>query len=162
MPKRQKLQPVDDGYRVSDAMWQKVQPLLPPPKPHPLGTYRRPIPDRVCLDAILLVLRTGMPWNALNITGPCKSTAAYDRFRLWVEAGVFLRMWQMALMEYDDLKGIDWSWLSMDGAMTKAPLGGEKGGAESHRPRQRRRETLSAVRSQGSAAGLRGGRRESQ
>jgi hypothetical protein len=24
------------------------------------------------------------------------------------------------------LKGIDWKWQSMDGAMTKSPLGGEK------------------------------------
>jgi hypothetical protein len=30
------------------------------------------------------------------------------------------------LTEYDDLKGIDWKWQTVDGAMTKAPLGGEK------------------------------------
>ena len=29
------------------------------------------------------------------------------------------------MLEYDDLKGIDWEWQAMDGAMTKAPLGGE-------------------------------------
>ena len=29
---------------------------------------------------------------------------------------------------YDALQGIDWAWLSMDGAMTKAPLGGKKVG----------------------------------
>ena len=27
---------------------------------------------------------------------------------------------------FDELQGIDWEWVSMDGAMTKAPLGGEK------------------------------------
>ena len=27
--------------------------------------------------------------------------------------------------EYDELKGLDWSWTAMDGAMSKAPLGGE-------------------------------------
>jgi hypothetical protein len=26
----------------------------------------------------------------------------------------------------DELKGIDWKWQSMDGAMTKSPLGGKK------------------------------------
>jgi hypothetical protein len=30
------------------------------------------------------------------------------------------------LGKYNDLKGIDWSFCSTDGAMTKAPLGGEK------------------------------------
>ncbi len=34
------------------------------------------------------------------------------------------------------MKGIDWSWLSMDGCMTKAPLGGEKDGQKPHRSRQ--------------------------
>jgi putative transposase len=32
------------------------------------------------------------------------------------------------LFEYDDLRGIDWEWQAMDGAMTKAPLGGEATG----------------------------------
>ena len=35
----------------------------------------------------------------------------------------------MGLERYDELKGLDWSCLSMDGAMTKAPLGGGKTGA---------------------------------
>ena len=32
------------------------------------------------------------------------------------------------LLEYDKVVGIDWAWLAADGAMTKAPLGGEKTG----------------------------------
>ncbi len=34
-------------------------------------------------------------------------------------------------MEYDTKKGIVWKWQAMDGAMTKAPLGGEKIGDNS-------------------------------
>ena len=41
---------------------------------------------------------------------------------------MFLRLWQAGVECFDDLKGIDWAWLSMDGAMTKAPLGGEETG----------------------------------
>jgi len=47
---------------------------------------------------------------------------------VWVEAGVFLKLWQAGVEQFDELCGIDWDWLSMDGAMTKAPLGGEKTG----------------------------------
>jgi putative transposase len=32
------------------------------------------------------------------------------------------------LFEYDELKGIQWEWQAMDGAMTKAPLGGQATG----------------------------------
>jgi hypothetical protein len=45
---------------------------------------------------------------------------------------VFQQLWAAGLLEYDKLKGIDWAWQSMDGAMTKAPLGGEKMRAEHH------------------------------
>jgi hypothetical protein len=32
------------------------------------------------MDAILLVLRTGMQWNALRVTGICNSSSAHRRF----------------------------------------------------------------------------------
>ncbi len=54
----------DDGWRLSDAMWARMAPLIPPPKPHPLGCHRPRIPDRVAMEAILLLLRTGMQWGA--------------------------------------------------------------------------------------------------
>ena len=57
-----------------------------------------------------------------------------------------VNMWEEGLLEYDATKGIDWSWLSMDGAMTKAPLGGEKKRAQSNRPWQARRQKELAVR----------------
>ena len=37
-------------------------------------------------------------------------------------------------MEYDELSGIKWDWQSIDGAITKAPLGGEKNRPKSNRP----------------------------
>ena len=78
------------------------------------------------MDAMLLVLRTGMQWKALDLTGPCKGSVAHKRFQEWVKAGLFLRLWQEGLRLYDETVGIDWEWLAMDGAMTKAPLGGGK------------------------------------
>jgi hypothetical protein len=76
----------------------------------------------------------------LNQTDLCAKSTAYDRFQAWVEAGVYLHLWQEGVAQFDELQGIDWAWLSMDGALTKAPLGGEKNRPESHGPRQRRRQ----------------------
>jgi hypothetical protein len=59
------------------------------------------------------------------------------RFQEWVEAGLFEQFWIDGLLSSEELHGIDWSWLSMDGAMTKAPLGGEKNRAKSHRQGQK-------------------------
>ena len=131
-----------ESYQVSDELWSRIQPLLPKRvNTHRFGGGRPPADDRKCLNAILFVLRTGCQWNALNATGICPSSTAHDRFQAWVAAGVFGRLWAAGLLEYDKLKGIDWAWQSMDGAMTKAPLGGEKSGPQSHGPGQERRQT---------------------
>ena len=50
-----------------------------------------------------------------------------------MNAILFVLFWKRGLLKYDQLKGIDWSWLAMDGAMTKAPLGGEKNRFKSNR-----------------------------
>ncbi len=125
------------GWRISDELWSKIEPLLPAhPNTHKFGGGRPRKPDRACADAIFFRLRTGCQWKALSATGICPSSTAHDRFQEWVEAGVFLKLWKAGLLEYDQLKGIDWSWLSMDGCMTKAPLGGKKDGQEPHGSQQ--------------------------
>ncbi|MBN8749646.1 MAG: IS5 family transposase [Variovorax sp.] len=117
-----------DSWRLSDELWEKIQPLLPEHQPAPLRGGRPRKPDRVCADAIFFRLRTGCQWKALDATGICPGSTAHDRFQEWGAAGVFLKLWKAGLRAYDRLKGIDWSWLAMDGCMTKAPLGGGKTG----------------------------------
>lgn len=134
-------------FAVSDELWALIEPHLPRhANTHRFGGGRPRKPDRVCMDAIFFVLRTGCQWNALDATGICPSSTAHDRFQEWERAGVFLKLWQAGLMEYDDLRGIDWKWLSMDGAMTKSPLSGGKMRSESHGSRQRGRQTLALDR----------------
>ena len=128
----------DDGWRLPDELWEQMAPLLPPRKPHPLGCHNPRVPDRAAMNAIFFVLRTGCQWNALNATGICSSTSAYRRFREWLDAGVFEEFWRLGLLAADALEEIDWTWLSLDGAMTKAPLGGEKNRPQSYGSRQRR------------------------
>jgi transposase len=123
-------------WRIPEALWERIEPLLPPRKPHPLGCHRPRVDDRKAMEAIFFVLRTGCQWNALNDTEICSSSSAHRRFQEWAEAGVFLELWKRGLADYDAMQGIDWEWLAMDGAMTKAPLGGEKGGPEPHGPRE--------------------------
>jgi putative transposase len=118
----------DDGWRIPDWLWERIEPLLPPPPPHPLGCHNPRVPDRDAMNAILLVLRTGMQWNALDVTGICSSSSAHRRFQEWTEAGVFHEFWRRGLLEYDEQVGVDWDWLAADGAMSKAPLGGAKTG----------------------------------
>jgi transposase len=128
----------DDGWRIPDALWKEIEPLLPLPKPHPLGCHNPRVPDRNAMDAILFVMRTGCQWEALDSTTICKHASAHRRFTEWAEAGVFEKAWVKSLQKYDKSKGIKWRWQSMDGAMTKAPLGGEKNRRKPHRQGKKR------------------------
>lgn len=150
----------DDGWRLPDEMWEQMEPLLPARKPHPLGGHNPRVSDRAAMDAILFVLRTGCQWNALSATGICSSSSAHRRFQEWTQAGVFEEFWRLGLLALDALDGIDWSWLAMDGAMTKAPLGGEKNRPQSYGSRKRRRQTQPVDRGAWHPDSDRGGRRQ--
>ncbi len=143
----------DDGWRVPDWLWAEVEPLLPGRPAHPLGCHNPRVPDRDAMDAILLVLRTGMQWNALNATGICSSSSAHRRFQEWREAGVFEELWRRALLAYDERHGLEWEWLAMDGAMTKAPLGGERTGSNPTDRAKRGRNDRSSPKAKASRSG---------
>src|SRR6266702_25104 len=86
---------------------------------HRKGFGRPHVADRDCANAIFFVLRTGCQWQALDQTELCAHSTAHDRFQEWVEVGVFLKLWQAGVEQFDEVRGIDWTWLSMDGAMTR-------------------------------------------
>jgi len=117
-------------YQISDELWKRIEPLLPPPKPKKKSGRPR-MDDRKAMSAIFYVLRTGCQWQALPRSLGASSTV-HDRFQEWRDGGVFVRMWQVGLQGYDELKGLDWEWQAMDGAMTKAPLGGKRNRSQSH------------------------------
>jgi len=115
-------------WKVDDATWARIKPLLPPP-PYSLRGGRYRVDDRACFDAILYVLRTGCQWNALpKEEVGCSSSTAHRRFQEWEADGFFERLWAEGLTEYDALKGLKWKWQAVDGTMSKAPLGGAETG----------------------------------
>jgi len=135
---RAAVNPVTARYRIADELWAVLEPLLPVHvNGHRFGGGRPRVPDRQCAEAIFYVLRTGCQWGALDATDLCRRSTAHDRFQEWVAAGVLLKLWQAGGEKFDELKGLDWEWLSMDGAMTKAPFGGEKNRPQSDRSGQK-------------------------
>ena len=122
-----------------------LEPLIPEyVNTHRFGGGRPRVPDRTCANGIFYLLRTSCQWKALDATGICSGSTVHLRFQEWVAAGVFLELWRIGVERYDKLKGLDWSWLSMDGAMTKSPLGGGKNRRQPYRPRPAGRQTQPA------------------
>jgi len=115
--------PMGSTFRLSERFWSLARRLVPKPaRVHPLGGGRPRVPDRRVLAAIFFVLRTGCQWKALDATGLGSGSTAHRRFQEWVGAGLFFRLWRVAAQRYDEVRGIDWRWLAVDGCLTKAPL----------------------------------------
>ncbi len=79
------------------------------------------MPARQIFSTIVYVLRTGCQWKALPREFGSAS-AIHAHFQGWQKEGLFVKLWQAGLAEYDEMEGIAWRWQSIDGAMGKAPL----------------------------------------
>jgi transposase len=127
-------------FRMSDEFFARIEPLLPKFRQSKKGGRPR-LEWRRVLDGIFYVLRTGCQWKALPPEFGSGS-GVHNYFQLLAKRRLFTKLWKLALEEYDDLKGIDWRWQSLDGAMSKAPLGGEKNREKPHGPRQARHQAV--------------------
>jgi len=125
-----------ESWVVSDAFWERVEPLIPRRPGRPArrkfarkpGGGRKPKDARVVFEAIVYVLRTGCQWKALPGERFGSASAIHKRFLEWEKAGFFVALWQAGLAEYDEMEGIAWRWQSIDGALLKAPLAQESVG----------------------------------
>src|SRR5262245_20922606 len=76
-------------HELSDAEWHRLEPLLPPKR----GRRGRPaeLPNRVFLNAIFYIAKTGVPWRDLpERFGPWETV--YTRFSRWNRRGVFQKI----------------------------------------------------------------------
>src|SRR5215217_2269918 len=82
---------------LPDALWQRLQPLLPPPPSHARGGAPRTVSDRACMAAILFMARTSTPWALLPVGefGCGSVTSCWRRFAEWAHAGVFERLQEL-------------------------------------------------------------------
>ena len=119
-------------WRVDDALWTLLAPILRSDKPRKKpGRPRRD--DRAIFDGLIWLARTGAQWSQLPREFGPKSTV-HERFSEWVETGALERAWAVLLREYDGAIGLDWGWQAADGCIVKAPFG-KKGGRAKRRPR---------------------------
>ena len=109
-------------YETSDEFWNNIKALLPLPKPKKKSGRPRKDDKRI-LSVIFYLLHTGCQWKSLPRFYGAPSIV-HDRFQEWQRSGFFEKIWQAGLMEYDNRNGLEWEWQAIDGAMTKAPLGG--------------------------------------
>jgi transposase len=98
---------VNDEHRISDAVWEQIEPLLPPVIPNSRGDRLR-MDDRRAMEAILYALHVvDLKWTSLPRSLGSPNTIR-KRFLEWRKAGVFERMWRSDLLTYDELRTLFW------------------------------------------------------
>jgi transposase len=113
---------------VSDQLWARLAPLLPPEPPKPKGGRPR-LPDRVVLTGIIFVLKSGIPWEMLPQEMGCGSgMTCWRRLRDWQQAGVWARLHARLLSELRGAERLDFSRASLDAASVRAKGGAPKRG----------------------------------
>ena len=82
---------------LKDEQWERVAPLLP----GKIGDPGRSGSDnRLFLEAVLWMVRTGAPWRDLPEAFGCWNSV-FRRFRRWAQAGLFERLFQILSGEPD-------------------------------------------------------------
>ena len=109
-----------DRLVLTDDMWNLIADLLPGKEGDPGGTAAD---NRMFLEAVLWRVRTGLPWRDLPEEFG-KWNSVFKRFRRWVQAGVFERVFQALSGEFD------LEYACVDGTVVKAhaKASGGKGG----------------------------------
>lgn len=110
-------------WRVRDELWEAVRPLLPEYQPDPRDGRPR-VDDRVCFNAIMFVLVTGIAWRHLPREMGCSPATAHRRLTAWQRAGVWECLHQELLRALNAAGRIDWSAAVVDGSHIRALLGG--------------------------------------
>lgn len=110
-------------WRVRDELWEVARPLLPAHRPDPRGGRPR-VDDRVCFNAIVFVLFTGIAWRHLPRELGCSPATAHRRLAAWQSAGVWERLHSELLRCLNTAGKIDWSTAVVDGSHIRALQGG--------------------------------------
>src|SRR3954452_11944984 len=119
-------------WRVDDALWAELRPLLVVDKPRKKPGRPRNN-DRPIFDGLIWIARSGGQWKELPREFGAKSKVK-DGYLEWVEYGCFEKAWPRLLAVYDDEVGLDWQWQAADGCLVKAPLGKKGGLGRRRRP----------------------------
>ena len=113
-----KLQTI--ARRLPEEIWAIFEPLLPPVVW--CGEGRPPASNHKCLHGLLYVLITGIGWEYVPPCFPCGRTLK-DRLKVWLQHDSFRTAWQQLAQRYEQLHGINWDKILLDGSKKPSKKG---------------------------------------
>jgi transposase len=86
-------------YQLSDDHWRRLEPLVQKATKYRQGV-KPELSDRLFVEAILYVGRTGIPWRDLPSEFGAWD-AVYNRFRRWEASGRWRRLFELVTADPD-------------------------------------------------------------
>jgi putative transposase len=120
--KKREVKPLPTIWKVNDELWSIVQDIIGELDP-PAWTGRPRVGQREALDGIIYQMRSGCQWNHLPKEFGDDSSV-HRTLQRWQAKDVFDRLWAVLIENCEELRGVNWTWQSADGAMGKARFGG--------------------------------------
>lgn len=118
-----------EPWRLSDGLWERVRPLLPVIERRFRYPGRRRIDDRRCLEGILFVLFSGLPWEAVPSELGVSGVTCWRRLSEWQQAGVWDALLRSLVQELDAASALDEARLLVDASIAPAKKGARRLGA---------------------------------
>ncbi len=110
---------------VPNDVWAVFEPILPPAVWK--GNGRKPKSNRECLHALLYVLVSGIAWEMLPVCFPSYKTVQ-RRLKRWLNLDVFHTAWKQLAQRYEQLHGINWDQILLDGSKKPSKKGVKRRG----------------------------------
>ncbi len=120
-------------WRVSDELWQRLEPLLADPPRRFRYPGRRRWPARACLEGILFVLFSDTPWLQVPYRelGLPSGETCRRRLEEWARRGLLERALVVLQRELADAERLNWSRVIVDASLVDAKKGARRSRARS-------------------------------
>ena len=127
---------------VTDALWEEIEPWLPPHRPHRCRfPGRKRSEDRKALTGILFVLKTVINGEDMPQEMGCGcGMTCWRRLRDWNQAGVWQKLHEILLAEWNEADRIDRARALIDSSLVRDRGGGGKTSASAVDRRKKVRE----------------------
>lgn len=120
-------------WRVSDALWERLSPLLADPERRFRYPGRRRYPARACLEGILYVLYTDTPWLEVPYRelGLPSGETCRRRLEEWERRGLLPQAIRLIQEHLAEASKLDFSRVIVDASLVEAKKGARRSRARS-------------------------------
>jgi transposase len=120
-------------WRVSDRLWERLEPVLADPPRRFRYPGRSRYPARACLEGILYVLYTDTPWLQVPYRelGLPSGETCRRRLEEWTRRGLLAQALAVLQEQLAGADRLDWSRVIVDASLVEAKKGARRSRARS-------------------------------